>query len=137
MTVCIISLILAGMAASVASSGFYARMHVLDVESAARARTFARGCTDHALLVLIADPSYHGDATTTHDTLSCYIFPIIRDDRSSRVTIMAQARALDAYINVIRVVDMRDLHTTPMPPTPIVGTIEITDVSYREVLTLP
>ncbi len=140
MTVLIMSLILAGMTANVASSGFYARMHILDAESAEAARAFARGCSDHAVAALIVDPSYRGDTTTTEDALTCYVLPVgleARDTQTMRATIRVRAQTRNIYVNTVRTVDLHNIHTTPALSSPPRDTPTVTDISYREVPTLP
>lgn len=139
MTSIIISLVLAGITVEVASSGFYARMNIVGGERAEEARALAQGCAQQAVALLITDPTYTGNATSTFGDGTCYVFPIMFDTPSlGHVTIKVQANVQDTYSNIVEVWDMGDIHFGgPTNATPHTNNPTITRVSQQEVPTLP
>jgi hypothetical protein len=135
----IISLVLAGIAVEVASSGFYARMNIVGGERAEEARTLAQGCAQQAVALLITDPTYTGNATSTFGDGTCYIFPIMFDTPSpEHVTIKVQAKVQDTYSNIVEVWDISDIHFgEPTNAAPHTTRLTVTRISQQEVSTLP
>ena len=135
----IISLVLAGIAVEVASSGFYARMNIVGGERAEEARTLAQGCAQQAVALLITDPTYTGNATSTFEDGTCYIFPIMFDTPSpGKVTIKAQAKVQDTYSNIKEVWDISDIHFgEPTNAVSHTNNPTVTRTSQQEVPTLP
>jgi hypothetical protein len=73
----IISVILILMATTLGFTGFYSRFNVLDSEVKERSAALADACVDNAILKLVNDPSYSGNATSTiSGSDKCYIGPI-------------------------------------------------------------
>lgn len=98
MAAIIISLVLAGAAVEVASSGFYARANISDAEASEEARALAFGCADRAAIKTITHALYQGDETIVFENGTCTIFSI----QSGASKIKVQATVRGAYSNVVR-----------------------------------
>ena len=98
-------------------SGWYARFNVLQSEAKEQSRLLADGCADIALLSLVADSGYAGDATTSEEigeiVGECYIFPVATSSlpgRNAEIGIRVRAHVGDAYTNML--VSARVAHVT-------------------------
>ena len=75
MSAIIISVVLLLIASSGALTGFFSRFNLLETEFKERGTAIAEACADEAILELVTDPTYSGNATTTVSSPSglCYI----------------------------------------------------------------
>ncbi len=134
----IISLVLAGIAVEVASSGFYARMNIVGGERAEEARTLAQGCAQQAVALLITDPTYTGNATSTFGDGTCHVFPVAFNTPSpGLVTIKTQAQVHGMYSNIVYVENFHDIHFGEPIGAAVGNDLTVIPVSYYEVPTLP
>lgn len=110
MATIIISLILLVMTVEEGASGWHARFNILGTEAKEQADALAEGCANQALVAIVTDPSYGGDATTTTTGGTCHVFPIqFNTPTAGFVTIKTQAEVRDSYANLQIVGTMNDI----------------------------
>ncbi len=126
MATIIISAILLVMTVEGSLAGWHARFNVLGTEAKEQASSLAQGCADQALSAIVTDPSYTGDATTTNDIGTCYIFPIqFNTPGAGIITLKAQANVRSSYSNLEMQIDMSEIHLDSTPSAPTEGTLVV------------
>lgn len=116
MAAVVISLVLLLLTIEVGTVGWYTRFDVLDREFKAQSVTLAHSCLERAVVQLVADTSYRGDATSTAAYGSCYIFPITLPLESpGRLQLQVRAVVSNAYTTLVAVYNMHDIQVG-MPP---------------------
>ena len=144
MATIVIGAVLLVMTVSMTKAGWYARFNILGIEAKEQSASLAEGCGNQALALLIADSSYQGNATTTVEVGTCYIFPItLNSPLLGIVTLRVQGRVRDAYTNLEMQIDMKDIKidSVPLPepivipPAPLNFTVRLH--SWKEVPKLP
>ncbi len=135
MATIVISIILLMVSVEEGRAGWFARFALLGTEAYEEARALAKGCADRALLRVVVESSYTGDATSSETGGTCHIFHIARDTPTvGLVTVRAQAVVRGTYGNSEAVYDLHDIHTSDIPLTSPVGgsDLTVTPLSYRE-----
>lgn len=73
----IIAAILLVITATISLGSFYSRYNVLDAELKEQSLALAEACADIAMIEILNNSGYLGNATTTISTEECYIGPIL------------------------------------------------------------
>ena len=141
----IIGAILLVITIEAGQSGFYTRFIVLGSEAKEQSRVLAKGCSEQALGLVMADMSWVGGATTT-DTVagSCYVFPLQKNyPTSAQMTMRVQSVARGSVTNLVFIYDMGEILQTGTPLSPL-GSPPIVPpfvtpelLSWREVAVMP
>jgi hypothetical protein len=140
----IISAVLLIMTIEAGQSGWYTRLMVLGTEAKVQSRILAEGCSQQALAQIVSDGTWLGDATTSHQIGTCYVFPIQKNyPNSENVTLRIQATVRNSMTNIVTVYNMHDIHQNvsakdlPLPQHTSLPDLIPTLVSVTEVPNLP
>ena len=112
----IIGAVLLTMTIGAGQSGWYTRFMVLGTEAKQQSKTLASGCINHALARVMADTVWHGDATTTSNAGTCYVFPVQKNfPEINHVTIRVRAVVRGAMTNLVSEFNMNDINVNTTP----------------------
>jgi hypothetical protein len=141
MATIIISAVLLILSVEGSEVGARARFDILGTEAKEQSLALGEACKDQTLATLLIDPSYLGNATTTSQVGTCYIFPILLNTPTTGVvTIKIQSRVRNSFSNLEFQIATNNIYlsNTPLPTSAI--TLPNPSVhlnSWKELPTLP
>ena len=110
MSAVVISVVLLLLATAGSLTGFYSRANILDSEYKEKSAALAEACVDQALLELVNDPSWEGDATSTIGSEQCYVGQVQNNTPiSGQKTFKTRSISHNAYTNLEVVVNATTL----------------------------
>lgn len=116
LAVIIISAILLVVTMSAGTIGWSTRLAILGVEAKEASVVAAYGCAEYAIARVITDPTYTGNATTSHVDYSCYVFPLGTPvQHNTFVTVRVRTILRHSYTTLEVQYDTNDIHISGAP----------------------
>lgn len=111
-----VSAVLLVLTVELGTIGWYTRFGVLGREFKLQSEALARSCLDQAVAEIIADSTYAGNATTTDNVGTCFVYPVRLDEPAvGMVTIRVRGVVSRSYTTLEAEFDMHDIRSLPSP----------------------
>jgi hypothetical protein len=141
MVVMSVSALLLTLTGALTVTGWYTRQVVLETEAKVASRVAADGCIQQAIVQLIANTAYTGNATTTSGDARCYVYPIDRTE-TEQLDLQVRSTVGVAVTNLQVELELHDVWLRSIPNTnhvtsqvdDVIEIIDVTEVvSFSEI----